>query len=217
MDFQGFSFERVLYQLLISAAAWAVIYYIRDRWTSFMSRKCRSGHKKKYLRFERWTNIDCKKHSRHNSNDEWWSTWALWMCEEPGCNATGEDCFGTKGEWKIEFGKMVLDEKALSNDRQYEKGPKAFVERKMAAQQGLPKAVTWEDGVRALEKFAIQVEKGSIMFIPIEKPAPLPPSTPISQAQTKSETPATAPPKEVQVADLGPPKKNYTRANDYLI
>lgn len=175
-DSSDFTPEVIVYRLVISMVAWFIVLWIRDRWKAYMSKKCRRGHKKKYLKIGQWTNVDCKVHGRH-TDDDWWSYWGTWICQEPGCNAHGEDCFGTRGRWKVHMGEVVIDEKAMTDPPQ-ERTPKQVVQERRAKEQGLPKPVNVQDAFKLLEDLAVAAKKE---WIVISKPVETQPNPPPNQ------------------------------------
>ena len=178
---------RVALYLGIAVIAWLIAMAIREGISKWYSKKCRRGHKKKYVRLESWSDIDCKEHGHHLSNTPhtWWSIWGVWICGEPGCNSTGKDCFGTKAFWKIHMGEVVIDEKAMSDPEEARKGrvgPKESADRDLAARQGLPKAVCMDEAVQLLTDLAILAKKGQIKVKEAgentQEPGPPPPAPP---------------------------------------
>lgn len=155
------SFWKLSLYVAIAAMGWLLAFAIR----AWFRAKCRWSHKKKYVRIDHWTNIDCEKHGRHVShgNNVWWSKWGVWICEEPGCTATGKDCFGESAEWTIEFGQVVIDEKKMANldeVRGNQIGPRQAVDDDRAKEQGLPKAVHANEAIKAIVDLAVALKKG---------------------------------------------------------
>jgi acyl carrier protein len=101
---------------LASTLGWLIAFGIRAWYRDWVTRKCHGGHKKKFLRLDHKSNLDCGNngHSFHDTS-EWWATIGTWACEEPGCNAHGTECFGTQGWWMIEHGQVILDQKKLTD------------------------------------------------------------------------------------------------------
>jgi acyl carrier protein len=108
--------ERFAIPLVCATVGWLIAFGIRAWYRAWVSKACHGGHKKKYLRLDLKSNIDCgnSSHAYHDSS-EWWATLATWVCEEPGCNEHGVECFGTEGWWAIEHGQMVIDQKKMTD------------------------------------------------------------------------------------------------------
>lgn len=177
MDFMGTGITPLKFTIHVLAAAlgWSIAFWLRASFLRWVSQKCRDGHKKKYVALNYWTNVDCKAHGRHTSNgSEWWSTWATWKCDEPDCSAVGEDCLGTLADWRIEFGKVVVDEKSLAT-RKERKGPKTTVMERRAEEQGLARPINVEEALGIMLELAIQLKKGNLGPLPTAYPKTQPP------------------------------------------
>jgi hypothetical protein len=172
MDFMGTDITLLKFTIHVIAAAfgWSIAFWIRASYRSWASDKCNSGHKKKYVALTCWTNVDCKVHGRHTSDgSEWWSTWATWKCETQDCTAVGEDCLGTLADWRLEYGKVVVDEKSLAT-RKDRKGPKTTVMELRAEEQGLARPINVNEALGIMLELAVQVKKGKIGPLPSERP-----------------------------------------------
>ena len=143
----------------IATLGWLLAFGIR-KW---FSKKCRWAHKQKYVKLDLYTNWRCPKpgHSNHLEN-EWWATAATWVCDEPGCNAHGVDCMGTKGWWKIEHGQVMLDEKQMASPPADIKSPKVTLEERRAKKQELTKPVHIDEAMQLLVDLAVLAKKGQI-------------------------------------------------------
>jgi len=137
----------LLKDALVAAVGWLIAFWIRAWWRAWKSKLCRSGHKKKFTRVFLSYDWNCpvEGHPIHGDLDWVWA--GEWFCEEPGCLKTAFDCFGTVGEYKIEFGKVVIDEKAMANP-QKRKTPRLLKEEKNPPKKDL----TFDDVFRATEQ-----------------------------------------------------------------
>lgn len=133
--------------VLASAVGWLIAFAIRAWFRSWRSKKCRSGHQKKYTRVFRCYDWHCPRPEHPVHGDIEWVWAGEWFCEESGCLKVGFDCFGTSGDYKIEFGKVVIDEKAMANNEP-RKSP-----RQLKLEKNPPKKeLTFDDVFNAVEQ-----------------------------------------------------------------
>jgi hypothetical protein len=144
----------LLKDALVAAVGWLIAFGIRAWWRAWRSKLCRSGHKKKFTRVFLSYDWHCpvEGHPIHGDLDWVWA--GEWFCEEPGCLKTAFDCFGTVGEFKIEFGAVVIDEKAMANP-QKRKTPRLLKEEKNPPK----KELTFDDVFRATEQAMLKNAK----------------------------------------------------------
>ena len=163
----------------VAALGWLVAWGLKAAFTHAFKDSCAFGHrKKKYVKLGYRALFACDRdaHSFHGVN-EWWATIGTWMCES--CQEHGEDCFGTSGWWKVEFGNVVLDEKKMSDPPKDLESPKQFLERREKAQAASGSTVTLNDVLDALKTLGDRI----------------PPVTPESPTSKGQEQGVPTPPK----------------------
>lgn len=146
---------RLVVYTLCAALGHFIYLWIKTWWKEWSSKKCRSGHKKKYVELSMYTNYDCKgQHWQiHTENDEWWATVARWVCQEPDCAAYGTDCFGSKKIfWKIEHGEVVHDKKLMESPPTDLLHPKQEMARRRAAGKVPQRELTFDEVFKATEQ-----------------------------------------------------------------
>jgi len=97
----------------LSLIVWGSVFFPAWWLLGKLNARCWFGHRKKYVGLSLRSEFRCDvgNHPFH-----WKRAYVFrWVCDQDRCNACGETCMGDRGAWKVEYGRIAIDEKTWAS------------------------------------------------------------------------------------------------------